>query len=57
MDPSRLKPELIEAVCIDDFTMRKEFGRERGESGYTHCPDKGVAITCKYVTMNHIICQ
>eukprot|EP01032_Pedospumella_encystans_P028004 gene28004-31630_t len=30
MDPGRLRPELIEAVCIDDFTLRKEFGRERG---------------------------
>ena len=30
MDPSKLRPDLIETISIDDFTLRKEFGRERG---------------------------
>ena len=30
MDPTKLRPDLIETICIDDFTQRKEFGRERG---------------------------
>lgn len=30
MDPNKLRPELIEAISIDDFTLRREFGRERG---------------------------
>lgn len=30
MDPNKLRPELIEAISFDDFTLRREFGRERG---------------------------
>jgi hypothetical protein len=31
MDPSKLRPDLVETICIEDFTLRKEFGRERGK--------------------------
>ncbi len=39
MDPNKLRPELIEAICIDDFTLRREFGRERGnlQPNTMHC--------------------
>lgn len=31
MDPTKLRPELLETICIDDFTLKREFGRERGK--------------------------